>query len=177
MALRNCRGGLADLYAKEGRYSESARQWEQILAISDPDKKEDTQFFVAMALARAGEHRKAWGLVQTLRPSLVKRPAAYHFHLVVVTSLCIAAAEQGPALSAEDRARACSDFGVAGVDLLRHALQLVPEPERAARRSALLIDADMAPLCRRADVKALLADTGPARKPTRGDASVPGGNK
>ena len=128
MALGKCHGALATLHGVEGRYALAARQWEQMLTLADPDKKEYIQFFLALALARAGEHRKAWGLVQTLRPSLVKRPAGYHFHLVVVSSLCIAAAENDPALLAEDRARACSDFGVAGVDLLRHALQLVPAP-------------------------------------------------
>ena len=177
MALGKCHGGLAVLYGVEGRYAQAARQWEQVITLADPDKKEYNQFFLAMALAQAGEHRKAWSLVQTLRPSLVKRPADFHFHLAVVSSLCIAAAENDLPLSAEDRARACSLYGVAGVDLLRHALELVPEAKRAAMRSAQMNDADMAPLRRRADCRALLGEISPAAKPSGGDASMPGGNK
>ena len=177
MALCKCHGGLAQLYAVEGRHAPAARQWEHHVAIAGRDDKEYAQFFLAMALARAGEHRKAWSFVQQLRPSLVKRPAEFHTHLAVVSSLCLGAAENDPALAALDRARVCSDYAVAGVELLRQAFALVPGPERPAMRSAQLLDPDMKPLRRRPDFQALLAETAPAPKPSHGGASAPAGNK
>ncbi len=89
-ALLNSHGALAALCEADGRYAEAARQREEAVAVSKPDDKEEAQFYLAMALARAGEHRKAWSLVAALRPTLAKRPAEYHFHLALVCSVCLA---------------------------------------------------------------------------------------
>jgi hypothetical protein len=165
MALLNSHGALAALREADGRYVEAAREREKVVAISKPENKEEAQFFLAMALARAGEHRKAWSFVVALRPSLTKRPADYHFHLAVVCSVCAGAAEKDPGLSPEDHARLGSIYGAAGVELLRDALALLPEAERTERRLAQLGDPDMAPIRPRADFQALVADTPTAPKP------------
>jgi hypothetical protein len=114
-----------------------------------------------MTLAHAGEHRKAWSLVQALRPSLAKRPADYQFHLAAVSSVCLGAAEKDSALSAEDRAKRCASYEAAGVEFLAQAFARVSEPDRSKWLSAELADPDLAPLRRRADFQAIAGQAKP----------------
>lgn len=177
VALASCHGGLANLLSGERRYAEAAREWEQVVAMSKPDEKLQHKFMLALALARTGEHQKAWKVVEELRPSLGNRPAVYHFHLAVVCSLCAGAAEKDPGLSANDRPAACEKYGRAGVEIQRDALQLLPIAKRPAAIVAQQTDPDMAPLRRRADFQALSTTKSPTGAINSGAASAPRGSK
>ncbi len=176
-ALVTCHAKLAELLGWEGRHAEAARHREQEVAIAKSDEREHHQFFLALALARAGEHRKAWSLVELLRPSLGKRPAVYHFQLAAICSICLGAAEKDPGLSAQDRTVICSRYAVAAVELLRHALELVPAAERPTAGLAQFGGRDMAALRRRPEFQAFIADSAKAEAAKPGAGSAPPGNK
>jgi hypothetical protein len=176
-ALSCSHGGLAELMNAERRYTEAAREWEQVVSTANSDQKLHARFMLALALTRAGEHQKAGQLVEALRPSLSKLPADYHFHLAIVCSACLGAAEKDPGLSAEERSALCSRYGLAGVEILREALELVPTADRPARLAAQQQDPAMAPLRSRADFRALTTTNSQASKVTPGAASAPPGNK
>lgn len=160
--LVTCHAALAELLDKEGRHAEAARHREQEVAIAKPGEKEYHQFFLATALARAGEHQKAWNLVEVLRPCLTKRPVVYHFQLAIVCSVCLGAAEKDRGLSVQDRTATCSRYAVAAVELLRHALELVPPADRPATVLAQFGDRDMAALRRRPEFQAFIAENAKA---------------
>ncbi|MGO9922044.1 MAG: protein kinase domain-containing protein [Isosphaeraceae bacterium] len=176
-ALVTCHAKLAELLGKEGRHAEAARQQEQVVAIAKPDEKEHYQFFLAKALARAGEHQKAWNIVEVLRPCLTKRPVVYHFQLAFVCSICLGAAEKDPGLSTQDRAEICSRYAVAAIELLRHALERLPVADRLAVRLAQFGDRDMAELRRRPEFQAFIAESAKADAARPGAALAPRGNK
>jgi hypothetical protein len=177
LALSSAHGRLAELLGAEQRYAESAREWEQVVSSAQLDQKTLHQFMLAQALARAGEHQKAWKLVLELRPALGKLPADYHVHLALVCSICSGAAEKDTEMSAKDRAAACEKYGRAGIEILRGALQLVEIVKQPALIAAQELDPEMAPLRRRADWKALITTSSPAEKINSGAASALPGNK
>jgi tRNA A-37 threonylcarbamoyl transferase component Bud32 len=176
-ALSCSHGGLAELFNAERRYTEAAREWEQVVSTANSDQKLHAQFMLALALTRAGEHQKAWKLAEALRPLLSKLPADYHFHLPIVCSGCLGAAEKDPGLSAEERSAICSRYASAGVELFRDALEIVPAADRPARLAAQQLDVDMAPLRHRAEFQALVATYSSAGKLIPGAGSAPRGNK
>ena len=175
--LHNGLGALAQM--RHGarpfrRGSASARRTFEGLA---PDQKEQVQFFLAMALARANEHQKAWGLVQTLRPGLSKWPTDYHMHLATVCSFCIKAAEGDTAISTADRAKICSDYGSAGVELFGGGP--VHHARIAARRAfgAECEEPDMAPLRRQTGFRSILAGSLATKNANPHAARAPAGNR
>ncbi len=155
--LPNSLGALAQMRMEQRRFGEAVRLHEERLMICAPDQKEHLQFFLAMALAKANEHQKAWSLIQTLRPGLSRRPADYHVHLATVCSGCIKAAENDSALSTADRAKICSVYGSAGVELLREALSITPESNRDELLRTQCEEPDMAPLRRQTGFPSILA--------------------
>jgi serine/threonine-protein kinase len=164
--LLNSHGALAQLRERQGRHAEAARQWERVVSLAGPERREHFQFFLTIALARSGDHRKAWSMVHALKPSLGKLPVGYHFHLAWVCSICIGAAENDKTLSAGERAALRSHYGDEGIALLRRALELVPAADRPARRASIRQDDAMAALRQRADYRQLLEEPG-AKKPNR----------
>jgi len=175
--LLGCHGALAQLRERDACHAEAASEWEQVVSLAGPGEKERYQCHVALARARAGKHREAWNLGQELQRSLGKRPAEYHFFLATVYAVCLAAAEKDSTLSAEDRSAVCSKCAVAGVELLRQTLELVPSDERTAQRALFLSNVDLASLRGRREFQDLIADAPPAGKLTPGAASAPPGSK
>jgi hypothetical protein len=176
-ALSCCHGALAELLSREHRYPEAAHEWEQVVSIEKPDEGMLHSFMLALALARAKEHQKAWKVVAALRPSLGKHPADYHFHLAVVCSLCLDAAGKDSGLSVKDRSGVCEKYGLAGVKILRDAFELLPIAKLDEGIASQQADPDMAPLRRRADFQALIAGLLRTTKINSGAASAHPGNK
>jgi hypothetical protein len=175
--LLNSHGAFAQLRERQSRHAEAAREWEQVVSLAQGEQKEHHQFFLALALARAGEHRKAWEMVQSLKPSLSKRPGDYHSHLALVCSVCLAAVEKEKGLSGQERAALVSKYGDEAVALHRQAFALVPAAERPEWRATLRKDERLAPLHRRSDFQALIAEPNGDSRLSPAGALAPPGNK
>jgi hypothetical protein len=177
MFLYNGHGGMAQWLEGEDRHAEAARHWEQVVSLAEPGQKEHLQFFLTLALARGGEHRKAWALVQSLEPSLDRLALDYAYQLTKVCSTCLGAADEDPSLSAADRTALQSRYGDKGAALIRRCLERTPAADLSAQRQQWRQDKDLTPLQRRADVQALLADSRPVPAVKSSDASTPRGSK
>jgi hypothetical protein len=177
MALYSGHGGMANWLDGEKRHAEAARHWEQVVSLAEPDQKEHLRFLLALAQARGGDHRKAWSLVESLEPSLDRLALDYAYQLAVVCSRCLGAADGDPSLSPADRAALRARYGDKGATLIRRCLERTPAADLAAQRQLWRQDKDLAPLQRRADVRALLADSQPVPAVKSSDASTPRGSK
>ena len=132
MVLYNGHGGMAQWLEGENRHADAARHWEQVVSLAEPGMKEHQRFFLALAQARGGDHRKAWALVQSLEPSLDRLALDYADHLAKVCSACLGAADKDPSLSAADRAALCARYGDKGAALLRRCLERTPAADLSA---------------------------------------------
>jgi hypothetical protein len=177
MVLYNGHGGMAQWLAGENRHADAARHWEQVVSLAEPGMKEHQRFFLALAQARGGDHRKAWALVQSLEPSLDRLALDYAYQLAVVCSRCLGAADRDPSLSVADRAALRARYGDKGATLIRRCVERTPAADLSAQRQQWRQDPDLAPLRRRDDVQALLADPQPVPAVKSSAASTPRGSK
>jgi serine/threonine-protein kinase len=175
--LSNCHGGLANLREREGRHADSARHWEQVVSLAASDQRQHHQFFLALALARAGEHRKAWNLLQLLRPSLAKLSVEYCVQLAQVGGACLEAIDSEKTLSPQERSVLHARYEQAALALVRQALELVSAEERAGWREQLRDAKELAGLRRLPEFHALVGKSNDSASLNPAGASTPPGNK
>jgi hypothetical protein len=157
--LLNAHGGRAQFLEKENRYADAIPDWERVVGLSGAKQKEGYQVSLAYARVRAGEHRKAWKLVETLRPHIDQRSPVERYNLACVCGLAVQAAENDKLLTREERATLAEHYGREGVSLLCRLLKSLPRTEVAAWRNQASEDSDIAPLRSRPDFPDLLVDS------------------
>ena len=177
--LGDCYRTLAEFYDAEGRFAEALRYWDLGTDMSDGEPKEELRTCQALDLARLGQHGKAWRLVRSLERSLPALVQHYQYshRLVAACSLCVSAAEKDQSLQAGERAAFALEYGDKGAALLGRVMELTPIADRPGHRKELRENKEMAPLLRRTDVQALLADAPAPPTVSRSAASTPRGSR
>jgi hypothetical protein len=156
--LRNAHGGRAELLEKEKRYADAIPDWEQVIRLSDGKKKEGYQVNLAYARVRAGEHRKAWTVFETLRPHIEQKSTVERYNLACVCGLAVQAVENDKLLTREERATLADNYGREGIFLLGSLFKALPKTEVADWRKQASGDSDIDSLRSRPDFPDLLVD-------------------
>lgn len=117
----------------------------------------------ALAVADSGGHQAAAADVQGLaaRQAL---PGSVLYDLACVFALCSAAARQDAGLPEAEREKACEDYAVRAIALLKRAATARFFND-AANVAHAHEDPDLDALRKRSDFKKLLTDWGPPNKP------------
>jgi serine/threonine-protein kinase len=141
--LHRTHGARANILGKAGRYAESVPDWERVIALAPPARRNYHCLLLAEALARAGDYRRAVAVTREAAAGLADRPDWNQpLHLAGVSSLAAAAADR--ALASAERERLTGEAVTLSLELLAKAQAAAPPEEWRKRLPELARDEDFA---------------------------------
>jgi serine/threonine-protein kinase len=154
--LRNAHAGRAKALTQLGHHAEAAADWGQALTLDEGPRRAEFRFWLADALARAGEHARA-----TAQAAEFDRLPALRgddcYNLACVWSLSSAAARKDAQLPAAKQAKLAEQYAGRALDWLRKA-QDAGYFKNPAKIAHMKKDNDLDPLRPRDDFKKFLAE-------------------
>jgi tetratricopeptide (TPR) repeat protein len=103
-ALYRTYGTRAQILGRMNRHAEAAGDWERVVAQCPPTERDYNRLFLAEALARAGDHRRAITVTEESLAALPAKPAWEQlYHLAGVCGLALTAIEADQNLASDER--------------------------------------------------------------------------